>query len=353
MGFSSTVVRRTLAASVVTFAVSVTPLFAAIAVHQESAQAVTLNGAGATFPEPLYGRYIKEFKAKNSDITVNYQGIGSGGGIKQFQAGSVDFGASDAAMSDEEMDKINLNRGVIMVPTAGGAVAVVYNAPGVSPGLKLSQATVGGIFAGKITSWNDPAIASANPGVSLPSQPIKLVVRADSSGTTFVFTNALSAMDSFFKGKIGVSKSPKWSNSPLQGKGNAGVAASVQQTAGSIGYVEFAYAKENNMAMAAVQNKKGDYVTPSLEATKEALANIKFPKNFRVFEGNPKAGYPITGLTWMMIYRKYEAEKLPAVKSWIKWVMTEGQQLNESLNYARIPEATVKDVLAELEKVKQ
>jgi phosphate transport system substrate-binding protein len=346
MGFSSTVVRRTLAASVVTFAVSVTPLFAAIA------QAVTLNGAGATFPEPLYGKYIREFKSKNADITVNYQGIGSGGGIKQFQAGSVDFGASDAAMTDEEMDKINLNRGVIMVPTAGGAVAVVYNLTGVS-GLKLSQATLGGIFAGKITTWNDPAIAKDNSGVSLPSQPIKLVVRADSSGTTFVFTNALSAMNPFFKGKIGVSKSPKWSNSPLQEKGNAGVAGGVKQTPGSIGYVEFGYAKETNMSMAAVQNKKGDFVTPSLETTKEALANIKFPKNFRVFEGNPKAGYPITGLTWMLVYKKYEAEKLPAVKSWIKWVMTEGQQLNESLNYARIPEATVKDVLTELEKVKQ
>ncbi|NJM75505.1 MAG: phosphate ABC transporter substrate-binding protein PstS [Acaryochloridaceae cyanobacterium RU_4_10] len=346
MGISSTVVRRAFTASVVTLAVSVTPLFAAIA------QAVTLNGAGATFPGPLYERYIREFKSKNPDITVNYQPIGSGGGIKQIIAGSVDFGGSDAAMTDEEIDKANLNRGIILVPTAGGPVAVVYNVPGVSSGLNLSQAAVGNIFGGKITKWNDPAIASANPGVNLPSQPIRLVVRADSSGTTFVFTNALSAMNPFFKGKIGVSKTPKWSNSPLQGKGNPGVASSVQQTPGSIGYVEFSYAKQNNMAMAAVENKKKQFVAPSLESAQEALANIKFPDNFRVFEGNPGAGYPISGLTWMMIYKKYDSEKLPAVKKWIEWVLTEGQRLNAQLDYVRIPEAVTKRVLAKLGEVK-
>ncbi len=343
MGISSTVVGRTIATSVVTLAFSVTPLFAAIA------QAVTLNGAGATFPGPLYERYIREFKAKNSDITVNYQPIGSGGGIKQIIAGSVDFGGSDAAMTDDEIDKANLNRGILLVPTAGGPVAVVYNAPGVSSGLKLSQSTLGSIFGGKITKWNDPAIASVNPGVNLPSAPIRLVTRADSSGTTFVFTNALSAMSPFFKGKIGVSKAPKWSGNPLQGKGNPGVASSVQQTPGSIGYVEFSYAKQNNMAMAAIENKKKQYVMPSLESAQEALANIKFPENFRVFEGNPASGYPIAGLTWMMIYKKYDAEKLPAVKKWIQWVLTEGQQLNAQLDYVRIPEAVTKRVLDKLE----
>jgi phosphate transport system substrate-binding protein len=343
MGLNATVARRTFTASVVTFAVSVAPLFAAIA------QAVTLNGAGATFPQPLYERYIREFKSKNPDTTVNYQGIGSGGGVKQFQAGSVDFGASDSAITDEEMDKVNQNRGTLMVPTAGGAVAVAYNAPGVSTGLKLTQTAVGEIFGGKITKWNDPAIAKQNPGVNLPDQAIKLVVRADSSGTTFVFTNAVSAASPFFRGKIGVSKAPKWSANPLTGKGNAGVAASIKQTPGSMGYVELATAKETGLTYAAVQNKKGEFVEPSLKSTNEALSNIKFPANFRVFEGNPASGYPIVGMTWMLIYKKYEADKLPAVKQWIKWVLSDGQKINPTLEYAAVPEPVIQRVLQQLE----
>jgi phosphate transport system substrate-binding protein len=340
MGFHATVVRRAVTTSFVALTFSVSPLLSAIA------QAGTiLNGAGATFPQPLYDRYTREFKSKNPDISVNYQGIGSGGGIKAIQAGSVDFGGSDAAMTDEEMDKANLNRGVLLMPTAGGAVAVVYNLPGVQSGLKLTQAAVGEIFAGKIANWNDPAIASKNPGVNLPSQPIKLAVRADSSGTTFVFTNSLSAMSPFFKGKLGVSKAPKWSKSALQGKGNPGVAALVQQTPGTIGYVEFGFAKQGGLSMAAVQNKKGEFVMPSLESTQEALSTIKFPANFRVFEGNPSSGYPISGLTWMLIYKKYSAEKLDAVKKWMTWVLTDGQKINPQLDYSSIPEPVAKRAL--------
>jgi phosphate transport system substrate-binding protein len=342
MGLNATAIHRTFTASVVTLTVSVAPLFAAIA------QAVTLNGAGATFPQPLYERYIREFKAKNPDTTVNYQGIGSGGGVKQFQAGSVDFGASDSAITDEQMDKVDRNRGTIMVPTAGGAVAIAYNAPGVSTGLKLTQAALGEIFGGKITKWNDPTIAKQNSGVTLPDQPIKLVVRADSSGTTFVFTNAISAASPFFKGKIGVSNAPKWAANPLTGKGNAGVAASILQTPGSMGYVELATAKQNNMSYAAVQNKKGEFVTPSLESTNEALAGIKFPANFRVFEGNPAAGYPIVGMTWMLIYKKYEADKLPAVKQWIEWVLSDGQKINPTLDYATVPAPVIQRVLQQV-----
>jgi phosphate transport system substrate-binding protein len=345
MGLNATAIRRTFTASVVTLAVSVTPLFAAIA------QAITLNGAGATFPQPLYERYIREFKSKNADTTVNYQGIGSGGGVKQFQAGSVDFGASDSAITDEEMDKVDRARGTIMVPTAGGAVAVAYNAPGVSTGLKLTQAVVGEIFGGKITKWNDPAIAKQNSGVNLPDQQIKLVVRADSSGTTFVFTNAVSAASPFFRGKIGVSKAPKWSANPLTGKGNAGVAASILQTPGSMGYVELATAKQNNMSFAAIQNKKGEFVTPSLESTNAALSGIKFPPNFRVFEGNPTAGYPIVGMTWMLVYKKYEADKLPAVKQWIQWVLSDGQKINPTLDYATVPADVIQRVLKQVESI--
>ncbi|WP_404785438.1 phosphate ABC transporter substrate-binding protein PstS [Altericista sp. CCNU0014] len=341
MGLNSTVVRRAFTASVVTFAVSVTPLFAAIA------QAVTLNGAGATFPAPLYERYIREFKSKNPGVTVNYQGIGSGGGIKQMQAGSVDFAGSDSAITDEQIDKLHQNRGVLMVPTAGGAVAIVYN--GIAPGLKLSQSALGEIFGGKITQWNDPAIAKTNPGMSLPDRTIRLVVRADSSGTTFITTNALSAMSPFFKGKVGVSSAPKWGGKPIQGKGNPGVAESVKQTPNSIGYVEYAFAKQNNMQMAAIQNKKGEFVMPSLETTQEALSNIKFPANFRVFEGNPAAGYPIAGLTWMLVYKKYDAEKLPAIKDWVRWVLNDGQKINPTLDYVPIPPSVRTRVLQQLE----
>jgi phosphate transport system substrate-binding protein len=343
MGLNATAIRRTFTASVVTLTVSVTPLFTAIA------QAVTLNGAGATFPQPLYERYIREFNGKNPDITVNYQSIGSGGGVKQFQAGSVDFGASDSAMTDEQMDKVDRNRGTLLVPTAAGAVTVAYNAPGIPGGLKLTQAAVGEIFGGKITKWNDPAIAKVNSGLSLPDKPIKLVVRADGSGTTFVFTNAVSAASPFFRGKIGVSTAPKWAANPLTGKGNSGVAASILQTPFSMGYVELASAKQNNMTFADIQNKKGEFVTPSLQSTNEALANIKFPANFRVFEGNPAAGYPIVGMTWMLVYKKYEADKLPAVKQWIKWVLSDGQKINPTLDYGVVPEPVIQRVLQQLE----
>lgn len=347
MGFKSTVFRRAVTASFVTLAVSVSPLLSTIA------QAATvLNGAGATFPETLYQRYTREFSAKNPDIRVNYLGIGSGGGIKAIQAGSVDFGGSDAAMTDAEIDKVNQNRGVLLIPTAGGAVSVVYNLPGVATGLKLTQAAVAGIFDGKITNWNDPEIAGKNPGVSLPSQPIKLVVRADSSGTTFVFTNALSSTNPFFKGKIGTSKAPKWGSGALQGKGNPGVASTVQQTPGSIGYVEYSYAKQNNISMASVQNRKGEFVTPSLETTDEALSTIKFPENFRVFEGNPASGYPISGVTWMMVYKRYSADKLEAVKKWMQWVLTDGQTLNKELDFSRIPEDVTKRALVKVNSIK-
>ncbi len=346
MGFHSTVVGRAVTASFITLAVSASPLLSAIA------QAVTINGSGATFPAPLYERYIREFRAKNPDISVNYQGIGSGGGIKAVQAGTVDFGGSDAAMTDEEIDKVSKNRGVLLIPTAGGAVAVVYNLPGVPTGLKLTQAAVAGIFSGKITSWNAPEIASQNAGVNLPSQPIRLVVRADSSGTTFVFTNALSTMNPFFKGKIGVTKAPKWPTGALQGKGNPGVASTVQQTPGSIGYVEYSFANQNKMSMAAVQNKKGEFKMPDLAATDDALSTIKFPENFRVFEGNPPSGYPISGVTWMMVYKRYDAEKLGAIKKWMQWVLTDGQALNKDLDYSRIPESVTKRALTKIDTIK-
>jgi phosphate transport system substrate-binding protein len=334
MALSSTTLRRAVVASAVT--VGVVGGFVYTATSQTAS--VTLNGAGATFPAPLYQRYFQQFSQKNPNIRVNYQAVGSGAGIRQMIAGTVDFAGSDAAMKDDEMRRVS--RGVIFIPTAGGPVAVVYNLPGVN-NLKLSREALPAIFSGQITSWNDPKIASANPGVNLPNQPIRLAVRADSSGTSFIFSNHLSAINPYFRGRVTTSTTPNWPGNPLRGQGNPGVAQSVRQTRGSMGYVEFAFAKSANMQMAQVQNRTGAYVAPSLQAANEALAGVDFNQDFRVnFTefGNPSQGYPIVGLTWMMVYKQYpQPGKADAVKRLVQWVMTDGQQINDDLSYTRIP----------------
>ncbi len=337
---SSTVgLRRVVATSAVSLAIAVSPIFTAIA------QAVSLTGAGATFPVPLYERYIRAFQSKNPGIKVSYQGVGSGAGIRQVIAGVVDFGGSDAAMTDAEMAKVG--RGVVLVPTAGGAVAVVYNLPGVS-NLRLSSGVLPDIFSGKITRWNDARIAADNPGVNLPNAPIRTVVRADSSGTTFIFSNHLSAVSPYFRGRVGAATAPRWATNPIKGRGNPGVAAQVKNTANSIGYVEFSYAKQNNLQTAAIQNKRtGQYVKPSLQSANQALSQVSFPENFRVFEGNPATGYPIVGLTWLMVYKQYPTkEQANAVKKWVEWILTEGQNLNDDLDYTRIPSATAQRAIS-------
>lgn len=338
MAFFSTILNRVVATSVITGAVALSPVLTV------NAQAETLNGAGATFPAPLYERYAREVKKKHPDLKVNYQAIGSGGGIRQTINGTVDFGASDAAMKDDEIAKVK--NGVILVPTAGGAVSVVYNLPGINK-LRLSRKTLPAIFSGKITNWNDAQIKADNPGVNLPNQPIKFVVRADGSGTTFIFTNHLSSIDPYFKGRIGANTAPKWTlPNALRGKGNPGVAALVRNTAGSIGYVEYDYATKNKLKSAEIQNKKGEFVAPSLAGANAALSTVKFPDNYRVFVGDPGQGYPIVGLTWMMVYKKYPTPaKADAVKKWINWVLKDGQQYNDDLNYTKIPGDVVNRVL--------
>ena len=338
MTFLSTILNRVVATSVITGAVVLSPVLSVIA------QAQTLNGAGATFPAPLYEEYARQVRKKFPDLKVNYQGIGSGGGIKQTIAGTVDFGGSDAAMKDDEIAKVK--NGVILVPTAGGAVSVVYNLPGVSK-LRLSRTTLPAIFSGKITNWDDAKIKADNPGVNLPSSPIKFVVRADGSGTTFIFTNHLSAISGYFKGRIGANTAPKWTlPNVLKGKGSTGVAALVRSTPGSIGYVEYDFATKNKLNSAEVQNKKGEFVAPSLASANSALSNVAFPSNYRVFIGDPSQGYPIVGLTWMMVYQKYSnPAKAEAVKKWINWVLKDGQQYNDDLNYTKIPSDVVTRVL--------
>ncbi|MBD2627772.1 phosphate ABC transporter substrate-binding protein PstS [Trichormus variabilis] len=338
MTFLTTIFNRAVTFSVLTGAVALSPVLTA------TAQAQTLNGAGATFPAPLYERYAREVKKKHPELKVNYQSIGSGGGIRQTIAGTVDFGASDAAMKDDEMAKVK--NGVILVPTAGGAVSVVYNLPGVNK-LRLSRKTLPEIFSGQITKWDDAKIKADNPGVNLPNQPIKFAVRADGSGTTFIFTNHLSSISGYFKGRIGANTAPKWTlPNVLKGKGNPGVAALVARTPGSIGYVEYDYATKNNLKSAEVQNKKGEFVAPSLQAANAALSTVTFPNNYRVFVGDPGQGYPIVGLTWMMVYKQYPTPaKAEAVKKWINWVLKDGQQFNDDLNYTKIPSDVVNRVL--------
>lgn len=340
MGFSTTILQRAFATSVVTTAVALGSICTAPA----QAQAQTLNGAGATFPAPLYERYAREVRKKFPNMRINYQSIGSGGGIRQTIAGTVDFGGSDAAMTDSDMGKVK--NGVILVPTAGGAVSVVYNLPGVN-NLRLSRTTLPAIFSGQITNWNDPKIKADNPSVNLPNQPIRFAVRADGSGTTFIFTNHLSSISSYFKGRVGTGTAPKW-NLPnvLSGKGNPGVAALVARTPGAIGYVEYSYATQNNLRSAQIQNKAGQFVAPSLQAANTALASVNFPDNYRTFADDPAQGYPIVGLTWMMVYKQYpNAAKADAVKKWINWVLTDGQKLNAGANYTSIPPAVANRVL--------
>ncbi|MBD1810365.1 phosphate ABC transporter substrate-binding protein PstS [Microcoleus vaginatus DQ-U2] len=300
--------------------------------------AVTLNGSGATFPKPLYDRYFSQMRSANQ-ITVNYEGTGSGAGIKALIAGTVDFAGSDALMTAAQIAEVK--RGVMAVPTAGGAVAVVYNLPGVT-NLRLNNDAMKGIFEGKITRWNDAKIAGiSGQAKNLPNTPIRVAVRADSSGTTFIFANHLQATGSSIK----AASQPSWPGSPVSGQGNPGVAALVKNTAGAIGYVQDTFARQNNLQTAFIQNKAGRFVDPSLAEAEKALAGETFPADFRLVEGNPNDGYPIVGLTWLLIYKQYPAAKAEAIKKMVNWVMTTGQGINKQLEFTQIPSPTAQKVV--------
>ena len=333
MDSSTTLLRRTVTVSAAAVAFSFGSVCAAMA------QNVTLNGAGATFPKPIYDRYFNDpgFKSATG-LTVNYEGIGSGGGIKQFIADTVDFAGSDAFPKSE--DQSQMKKGMILVPTAGGAVSVVYNLPGVT-NLKLSRSVLPAIFTGEITRWNDAKIAADNPGVNLPNKPIRLAVRSDGSGTTSIFTKHLAEISSSFKSKVPPGSAPTWLGNPLSGKGNPGVAALVQQTEGAIGYVESAFAEQNKLTTAQVQNKKNRFVSPTLSEANTAFGNANFDSSFQT-PGltDPADGYPIMGVTWLLVKKQYTAEKAAAVKKMVEWILTQGQNINGQLGYTKIPTAT-------------
>jgi phosphate transport system substrate-binding protein len=337
MVFSTTTLTRVCAVSFVATGILV--------VTTGDASAQRMSGAGATFPAPLYQRYFSEYQ-KQTGVTVNYNAVGSGAGIRQFIAGTVDFGASDAAPSSSE--KSQMRNGLLLVPTAGGAVAVVYNLAGVN-NVQLTRDELGKIFSGQITNWNQ--IDS-----KLPNKPIKVVVRADGSGTTEVFTSALSAISPTFKSRVGASKEPNWGFTVLKGPKNDGVAALVKQNDGAIGYVQDTFARKNEgptLRTAKVQNKAGKFVEPSLAEANNAMKGVTFNADFTANVDDPAQGYPIVGMTWLLVKTDYgDAKKAAEVKRLIKWILTTGQSINNQLEYTRVPAVVAQKVIAASEKIK-
>ncbi len=318
-----------------------------IAFPAVAADTLSITGAGATFPAPLYSKWFSDYNKAHPEVQINYQAIGSGGGIKQITEKTVDFGASDAPMTEDEMKKA---AGIQHIPTVMGAVVVVYNAPGVK-NLKLTPETLALIFLGKITKWNDPALAKNNQG--LPDTVISVAHRSDGSGTTSVFTDYLAKVSPEWKSGPGAGKSVSWP-AGLGGKGNDGVTGIVKQTEGSIGYVELAYANENKLEMAELKNKDGHFVKPSLESVSEAAAKVEVPEDYRVSitDSSGSGAYPIAAFTYLLVYRdQADAAKGAALLKFISWAEHEGQKSAASLDYSPLPHALTKKVDATLRKM--
>jgi phosphate transport system substrate-binding protein len=313
----------------------------------------TINGAGATFPQPVYDEWASRFKDK-TDTTVNYQAIGSGGGIAQFTAGTVDFGATDSAMKDEEVKAAQKNGDPVHVPTVFGAVTVAYNVSGVDKGLKLDGGTVADMFLGKIKKWDDPAIKNLNPGVDLPGKDITIVHRSDESGTTKLFTTFLSAYSSEWSSTVGADKTVKWPTG-TGAKGNPGVAGAIKQTDGAVGYVEQAFALQNNFTTADVKNKSGKFVAPSLDSTSAAGEGLKVPSDLRfdaINSPNAKA-YPIASATFLLVYQDMckaglDKDTAQRVVNWLDYALGSGQQVAPQLQYAPLPSAILSKAKAKV-----
>jgi phosphate transport system substrate-binding protein len=305
------------------------------------ADSLLINGAGATFPFPLYSKWFAEYNKLHPDLKFNYQSIGSGGGVKQITERTVDFGASDAPMSDEELKKAP---GVIHIPTVLGAVAVVYN--GAPEGLKLTPEALADIFLGKINRWNDPKLQAIPGQPKLPDVAITVAHRSDGSGTTSVFTDYLAKVSPAWKTTVGQGKSVKWPVG-LGGKGNEGVTGTVRSTPGAVGYVELAYARQNKLTMAAVKNAEGSFVLPSIESTSEAAAGVSIPADFRVSITDSKGAkaYPISSFTYILLYKdQTDAAKGKAVVQFLWWAIHDGQKMAAPLDYAPLPKPVVSKV---------
>jgi len=313
----------------------------------------TLNGAGATFPYPMYSKWFSEYHKLHPDIQMNYQSIGSGGGIRQVIAGTVDFGASDGPMTDDQLKEAKLK--ILHLPTVLGADVPAYNVPGVSTELKFTPEVLSGIFLGKITKWNDKAIASGNPGVSLPDKEIIVVHRSDGSGTTYIWTDYLSKVSPDWQSLVGKGTSVKWPIG-LGGKGNEGVAGMIRQLPGSIGYVELIYAVQNNISYGSVKNAAGNFVKASLDSvTAAAASSPKMPADFRASITNApgKDAYPISSFTWLLIpAQSKDAAKGKILADFLNWMMDNGQKMTAELTYAPLPENVASKVRDEIKQVR-
>jgi phosphate transport system substrate-binding protein len=318
---------------------------------------LSINGAGASFPEPIYSKWFDNYHKKDANIQINYQAIGSGGGIKQITEGTVDFGASDGPMNDDQLKAFQDKHGfpILHFPTVLGAAVPTYNIPGVSAELNFTPDALAGIFLGKITKWNDPAIAGSNSGVNLPANDIIVIHRSDGSGTTYIWTDYLSKISDDWKNKVGKNTSVNWP-AGLGGNKNEGVAGLVKQTPNSLGYVELIYAIKNNMSYGKVKNSSGQFIKADLASVTAAAAGAAkdMPDDFRVSIVNApgKTAYPISSFTWLLIPSKFsDSSKRDAIKGFVKWMLADGQNDTEALAYAKLPKEVVAKELIALNKV--
>lgn len=313
-------------------------------------QTIFTNGAGATFPAPLYKKWFFELNQVARQLQFNYQAVGSGAGITRFTSGVVDYSASDIGMTDEQVSRVQ--RGVLMLPMTAGSIVLAYNLPGVKE-LKLSRTAYADIFLGKIKRWNDPKIVQDNPGVDLPDRPIVVVFRSDGSGTTSVFTNHLSAISPEWKSRVGGGTAVEWPIGSGE-RGNEGITSLVQQTPGAVGYVEFSFAKKVDLSMVALENKAGKFVAPSNEAGTETLAQVELPENLLAFITDPpgEGSYPIVTYTWMLLNKKYDnPNKAIAMEAMIQFGLNEGQKMAPELGYIELPSNVKKKVAAAADQI--
>jgi len=310
-----------------------------------------INGAGATFPNPIYSKWFDEYRKLHPNLQINYQPIGSGGGIKQLSAQTVFFGATDGPMTDEQLKAAP--GPILHFPTVLGAVVPIYNVNGVTQPLQFTGDVLANIYLGKITKWNDAAIAKANPGVTLPAADIAVVHRSDGSGTTYIWCDFLSKVSSQYKQTVGVATSVNWP-AGVGAKGNEGVSGLVRQTPGAIGYVELIYALHNNIPFGSVQNKSGAFVTASLQSVTAAASGVAMPDDFRVSITNPdgKDAYPVSSFTWILLYQSpTDKERARVMADFLKWALTEGQKFAPDLGYAPLPQPVVDKEMAALGRV--
>jgi len=310
-----------------------------------------INGAGATFPYPIYSKWFDEYAKVDPSVRFNYQSIGSGGGQKQILAQTVDFGASDGPMSDDNLSKAPGK--LLHIPTVAGAVVITYNLPG-NPSLKLDGDSIAGIYLGQIKKWNDPKLTALNSGAKLPDQDIVVVLRSDGSGTTFIFTDYVSKVSSEWKQKAGNNTSVNWPTG-IGGKGNEGVSGQVKQTPGAIGYVELIYAIQNKMPYAEVKNSAGQFVKPTIDSVTAALATAEIPDDFRFSMTNApgKDAYPICGATWLLVYEQQkDAAKGKKLVEFLKWAAKDGEKMAKDLDYAPLPDSVQQRVLKRIDEIK-